>query len=298
MMWHDGSTISNHGHVLFMVAEVYDKAIHYTDVEVFNNLGKKIDVQSTIEKPEIYILARCPSSGQLTAYSETRMEDLKELGNGLSFRNTEIIDAMRFFKPEGPACQFEAGQQKGGHYFCWTCDIHCSNVKDYVYSSYMKIYSYQDRQEKIIKTSGSRRRSKGGSVKLYDKLEKDELTRELIERDVYSDKYTMKELKEELTKEMHGMQRVPSLLFNNPEGGINSLGLASYEILACEPLHDIMNHIKNLFLEIPHHVKDKSKLKDLIEASFNGKDCHRGVDQRSSLIKVYLFVKVTSLKAQ
>ena len=52
-----------------------------------------------------------------------------------------------------------------------------------------------------------------------------------------------------------------------------------------------MNHIKNLFLELPHHVKDKSELKDLIEASFNGKDSQHGVDQRSSLIKVYLFCK-------
>ena len=152
--------------------------------------------------------------------------------------------------------------------------------------------THQYRQKKIIKTSGSRRRSKGGSVKLYGKLENDELTRELIERDVDFFKHTMKELKEELTKEMHAMQRVPSLLFNNPEGDINSLGLESYEILACEPLHDIMNHIKNLFLEIPHHVKDKSKLKDLIEAPFNGKDSQRGVDQRSSLIKVYLFCKI------
>ena len=251
MTWHDGSAISNHGHVLFMVAEVFDKAIHYTDEEVLRNTGNKIDVQSTIEKPEIYILARCPPSSQLTAYSETRMEDLKELRKGLSFRNTEIIDVMRFFKADGAACQFEAGQQKGGHYFCWMCDIHYYHVKDYVYSSYRKIYSYQDRQKKIIKTSGSRRRSKGGSVKLYDKLEKEELTRELIERDVDFDKQTMKELKAELTKEMHGMQRVPSLLFNNPEGDINSLGLESYEILACEPLHDIMNHIKNLFLELP-----------------------------------------------
>ena len=92
-----------------------------------------------------------------------------------------------FFKADGPACQFEAGQQKGGHYFCWMCDIHYSHVKDYVYLSYRKIYSYQDRQ-KIIKTSGSRRRSKGGSVQLYDKLEKEELTRELIERDVDFDK--------------------------------------------------------------------------------------------------------------
>ena len=38
MMWLDGSTISNHGHVLFMIAEVCDKAIHYTDEEVLRNL--------------------------------------------------------------------------------------------------------------------------------------------------------------------------------------------------------------------------------------------------------------------
>ena len=183
------------------------------------------------------------------------MEDLKELGKGLSFRNTVIIDIMRFFKADGPACQFEAGQQKAGHYFCWTCDIHYSNVKDYVYLSYRKIYSYQDRQKKIFKTSGSRRRSKGGSVKLYDKLEKDELKRELIEMDVDFDKYTLMELKEEFTKEMHEIQRVPRLLFNNPEGDINSLALyaiALYAILPCERLHDIMSHMKNLFLEIAH----------------------------------------------
>ena len=41
IMWHDGSTIINHGHVLFMVAEVYDKAIHYTDEQVLKNTGKK-----------------------------------------------------------------------------------------------------------------------------------------------------------------------------------------------------------------------------------------------------------------
>ena len=30
-------------------------------------------------------------------------------------------------------------------------------------------------------------------------------------------------------------------------------------ILACEPLHDIENHIKNLFEELPHHMADKKK---------------------------------------
>ena len=100
-------------HVLFMVAEVYDKAIHHTDEEVLKNTSKKIDVQSTIEKPEIYILARCPPSSQLTAYSETRMEDLKELDKGLSFRNIEIIDIMRFFQSRWTSMPIGSWTAKG-----------------------------------------------------------------------------------------------------------------------------------------------------------------------------------------
>ena len=37
------------------------------------------------------------------------------------------------------------------------------------------------------------------------------------------------------------------------------MGLDNYEILACEPLHDIENHIKNLFEEIPHHMTEKKE---------------------------------------
>ena len=73
MMWHDASTICNHGHVLFTCSEVYDKAIHLTDENVLQFFGKKIDVQEAIEQPKIYIFVRCPGSTQLTAYSNTRI---------------------------------------------------------------------------------------------------------------------------------------------------------------------------------------------------------------------------------
>ena len=49
-------------------------------------------------------------------------------------------------------------------------------------------------------------------------------------------------------------------------------GLENYEILACEPLHDIENHIKNVFEEIPHHMADKKKVTDFIGAVFNGNE--------------------------
>ena len=30
-IWHDGSSVSNHSHILFNCTELYDKAIHLTD---------------------------------------------------------------------------------------------------------------------------------------------------------------------------------------------------------------------------------------------------------------------------
>ena len=81
--------------------------------------GKKIDVQETIEHPQIYIFARCPGSTERTAYSNTRMEDVLELNTPIVFDNSvEVYDIMRFFKGDGPSCQFESCQQKVGNYFC------------------------------------------------------------------------------------------------------------------------------------------------------------------------------------
>ena len=105
IIWHDGSIICNHGHVLFTCSEVYDKAIHLTDEEVLQRFGKKIDVQETIEQPQIYIFAKCPGSTELTAYSNTRMEDVLELNTPIVFDNSvEVYDIMRFFKGDGPSC--------------------------------------------------------------------------------------------------------------------------------------------------------------------------------------------------
>ena len=61
--------------------------------------GLKKSVQTEVEKPFPYLLARCPSSGQQLMYSETRLEDMiawnkKECEvNGVT-----ILDKIRFFK--------------------------------------------------------------------------------------------------------------------------------------------------------------------------------------------------------
>lgn len=67
-----------------------------------------------VEKPELYLLARCPSNDQQILYCDTRMEDVLDLKTPVTTENgINITDVMRFFKGDGPASQFEAGQQKG-----------------------------------------------------------------------------------------------------------------------------------------------------------------------------------------
>ena len=90
-------------------------------------------------------------------------------------------------------------------------------------------------------------------------------------------------LEEKLIKEMHGIQRLP-LLYN--QGFFEQL--ESYEVLPCEPLHDVINHIENLYIELPLHLKKEEKklMEEFISLSFERKETKRGVDCRKSLIKL------------
>ena len=57
-VWHDHSIVANHGHLVFMVAASYDPAHHLTPEEYKAKTGESVDIQTIIEKPEIYIIAR------------------------------------------------------------------------------------------------------------------------------------------------------------------------------------------------------------------------------------------------
>ena len=94
MLWHDGSTLVNHGHLLFMVASMYDPALYLTDEEFFKKTGRKVNVQAKVETPELYILARCDATDQQLMYIDTRVEDLKELKAPLLSDGVEIYDQM------------------------------------------------------------------------------------------------------------------------------------------------------------------------------------------------------------
>ena len=96
------------------------------------------------------------------------------------------------------------------------------------------------------------------------------------------------QLEDLLKEELHGVQRVPALLFTTPDQTLESINCASYENLSFEPLHDIGKHIENLLTELPNHLptSEASKLKAVLELSIGGKETKRTVDYRCALIMV------------
>lgn len=91
-----------------------------------------------------------------------------------------------------------------------------------------------------------------------------------------------------LENEVHGIQSVTTLMYKNPLDTLESLILSKYEVLNTEPLHNISNHIKNLYQETLHHVlkKKKKHIRQILDVSFNGKDTKNSSDYRKTLLTV------------
>ena len=117
-LWHDASCLSNHGFILFTVNALYDPAVDFFASHLFVFNIRIINIQSEIEKPQLYMIGRCRSNDEQLAYVETRVECLQELGEAMRSNSISSTDIMRVFHGDAPAAQLEAGQQKGGHYFC------------------------------------------------------------------------------------------------------------------------------------------------------------------------------------
>ena len=289
MFWHDGSTLGGHGHILMMVAVMYDPAVFLTDLEYFQINGVLQNVQSIIEKPFMYLLARSPSTDQQLLYGDVRINDILQLKEEINVGHVKITDVMRCFKGDHPAAQFEAGQQKGGNYACHICPVNAHCAKSIVHSFKCKAMSIQERIDKVTCTFSSKEKIKQGKIKLYHNLKAGDLVEELHSREVkFSTNQKVKDLQAIFESEMHGIQRLPALLFYNPLTPLSDLNLTDYEILANEPLHDISNHIKNIQDEIPYHVPRniKTKVKEVIKKSYQDKAAKNAADHRRSLLLI------------
>ena len=153
--------------------------------------------------------------------------------------------------------------------------------------------SLQDRIEKVKSTTISQIKLKKQQLKLYDKLIKTEIIDELRQRAVkFIFTLTKRDLMDILSYEMHGIQRLPALWYDYPNHSIEELNLSHYEILPNEPLHDVSNYIKKIYLELPSHMtkNEKNIVPEVIDQSFNGKEAINSSDYCKSLLVVCAFL--------
>ena len=90
--------------------------------------------------------------------------------------------------------------------------------------------SLEDRQQLVLKGPLGKANSLAMSNKPFQGLTKNSLIHELNARAIYEgDK--KKELEDLLKEELHGVRRVPALLFTSPNKTLESINYAGYEVL-------------------------------------------------------------------
>ena len=80
-----------------------------------------------------------------------------------------------------------------------------------------------------------------------------------------------------------------ALLYKSSEPfDIRNHNIPDYEISTCELLHDICNHIQNLYDELPRNLpkNEKPKLNDIISRSLHSKEPKNLFDCRENLLIV------------
>ena len=125
--WIDHASILSSGHLLLTVKFLYDKRFFLTSNETAANL----DVQAIVEEPQVYIFAKCCDTvADKLTYSETRLEDIKELHLGTKDDSRDVVvqNKLRFSTGDHPALNVEAGQNVGGNIPCNGC---CAKAVDF-----------------------------------------------------------------------------------------------------------------------------------------------------------------------
>lgn len=202
----------------------------------------------------------------------------------------EITDALRFFTGDHPATQFEQRTKQGGTYKCGVCGCNECLFDDQALSLFHEWRTPAQLQS--IATNGTFGKQAG--VLQPFNLKVNELRMELGARGITADKKVLREdLQRTLDETLRGVARVPALLLTNPTQDLAALNLQSYEIVACEPLHDIKGHITNVITELPYILPTGNialKCTHLISCCL-AKDKKSGADLRRTAIQIYLLLK-------
>lgn len=292
-VWHDHGPIAGKGHFMVLVSAIYDPAFYYTPQELAEK-GNNVDVISLVEKPEIHMLTHSGSSDvEQMMYNEPRSDSLLDMDSTIiTTSNHEVTDIVRFFHGDAPARQFEADNNRGGHYPCTACQTHVHQFNDLSHAFRMETITLVDHQRFMLAGKAWQR----GGTRPFQGLDKLKLQTEL-KAHVQSGSYTReplakhltlmtkKELEAEFTDLKKGYCNFPALIASNPEGSPAKIHIQQYEVAPTEPLHDFKGHMANIIGEIRH--KATGKIKEEVEKVYTTtlkKDTTRGVDYRKAAV--------------
>ncbi|CAH1248619.1 Hypp8311 [Branchiostoma lanceolatum] len=291
--WEDGACLANHGYILYLVSALYDPAIYLTSAEYFDKHKVKLNVQNEVERPELYLIARCGASDEeQLMYAETRRDDLPSLSEPVQTTDgREYADILRFFKGDHPARQFEFGAQRSGHYSC-TCPIDKRTTSDFWKCCHVDnvLSNITDRQAFIMEGPVTSHKATQTVPDPFAKMTKDEMADELTYRGTvtYTDAegMTKKDLNVQMKHTLHGVKRIPTLLYQSPNASVEELNIQHLEEPGSEAMHDLCNHAKNLLEEIPSRVSTHVAgiVKRVNNLVLNSKDTVRAADMRYAVL--------------
>ena len=107
--------------------------------------SRDVDVQAAVERPYLYILARCPSSDEQIMYIDTRLEDVKKLAM--------LIKTEGFLRVRPSSTILNWPTQ--GLFFCWGCGVKAKRTIDLTHVYNNPYISMQERNKIVLKTTGS-----------------------------------------------------------------------------------------------------------------------------------------------
>ena len=283
-VWHDHSEIAGHGHLLVLVAAIYDPAFFYTSQEL-ESKGIHLDVEAIIERPYVHILGRSKSSLiEQAQFIEYRFEEVQELSTTVSCTTHTITDVLRVFHGDGPAQQVEAGAKIGGNYPCVGCTARSILFDDLAHCFRADSLSLQDRQQFVLKGKAWKR----GGTKPLDGLSVAELKEELKAHAKPTQNKTREELLPVFEELRAGINHVTALVQNHPTADIAKNNMECYEIIPTEPLHDLKGHLGNLIEEtVAQETGAVQKAIEEVIDTVLSKDTLRCSDYRKAVIIIY-----------
>ena len=265
---------------------MYDPLVFYTDTEIAKSHKTTISVQELIEQGEIHIMTHCSSTSVNQAgLIPERVACLDSLSDPvLTEDGIKIYDKIQLFKGDKQSAWFEAGIQRGGHYCCIACNCHSKSFTNFTQAHHSELRGFQDIQK--VATDGVLGRVPN-KVSCFESLNREELQKELVSRQIHDFPPTKKGMAEVLKSNLCGVQRVPALLLN-PCADPMDMNLIDYTVLSFEPLHDLQGHIHKLLDILPGVITQpvvKARVGDYLKVFYKKNNLY-GSDLREAIIQV------------